>query len=229
MNLNKTVSKIKQVNVNELIFYKNNARVHPDKQIEQIANSIIKFGFNNPILINSENIIIAGHGRLMAAKKIGLKTVPAIYLKHMTEDEVRAFIILDNKIASNANWDYDILSEEMDLIDMSELDIDLLGFTEHELTSLLEFNSPVFDITGVDSKINNKKYYNEEWHGMPEFNQPDKTSNRRLIVHFRSETDIKKFFNLINQSFTNKTNSIWYPVQINMDTNNRRYKCNEEP
>ena len=89
----------------ELIPYVNNARTHSDEQINQIAGSIKEFGFNNPILLDGENGVVAGHGRLLAAKKLGLKEVPCIELAHLTEAKKRAYILADNKIALNSGWD----------------------------------------------------------------------------------------------------------------------------
>ena len=93
----------------ELIPYVNNARTHSDEQVAQIAASIKEFGFNAPILLDGDNGIIAGHGRLMAAKKLGLEQVPCIELKHLSEAQKKAYILADNKLALNAGWDSQLL------------------------------------------------------------------------------------------------------------------------
>ena len=97
--------KITYCPVGELTPYMRNARTHSDEQIDQVAASIKEFGFTNPILLDGDKSIIAGHGRLLAAKKIGMNQVPTITLDHMTEAQKRAYIIADNKLALNAGWD----------------------------------------------------------------------------------------------------------------------------
>ncbi len=103
-NMTKSL-KITYCPVGELTPYMRNARTHSEEQIDQVAASIKEFGFTNPILLDGGNSIIAGHGRLLAAKKIGLRQVPTITLDHMTEAQKRAYIIADNKLALNAGWD----------------------------------------------------------------------------------------------------------------------------
>lgn len=120
----------------KLIPYANNARTHDDSQVTQIASSIKEFGFNNPILIDDDNGIIAGHGRLMAAKKLGLKEVPTIKLSHLTDAQRKAYILADNRIALNSGWDAELLSLELKDLD-SEIDLTLLGFDAKELSALL--------------------------------------------------------------------------------------------
>jgi ParB-like chromosome segregation protein Spo0J len=125
-------------NVDELVPYANNARTHSEAQVAQIAASIAEFGFNAPVLIDGANGIIAGHGRVMAAKKLGLVQVPVIELSHMTEAQKRAYIIADNKIALNAGWDEEKLAAEIAaLSDVGVINIETLGFSEDEVASLL--------------------------------------------------------------------------------------------
>jgi len=124
--------------VNDLIPYINNARVHSDDQINQIAASIKEFGFTNPILIDGENGIIAGHGRVLASKKLNIDKVPTIELSHLTETQKKAYILADNKLALNAGWDDDLLS--LELLNLRELDfdLDLIGFGEDELDQIIQ-------------------------------------------------------------------------------------------
>ena len=124
--------------VAELIPYASNSRTHSDEQVAQIAASIKEFGWTNPILIDGENGIIAGHGRLMAARKLGHTEVPVIELKDMTEAQKKAYVIADNKLALNAGWDNEILKIEIEALKEVGFDIDLLGFDEKELGLLLE-------------------------------------------------------------------------------------------
>jgi ParB-like chromosome segregation protein Spo0J len=127
------MSHISMVNVDSLIPYVNNARKHSYEQISQIAASIKEFGWTNPILVDGENGIIAGHGRLQAALKLGIEQVPVIELKHLSEAQKKALIIADNKIASNADWDKELLSLELDELKELDFDIELLGFSFDEL------------------------------------------------------------------------------------------------
>jgi len=130
----KVVTKL----VADLIPYVRNSRTHSDAQVAQIAASIKEFGWTNPILIDGENGIIAGHGRLLAARKLGQDKVPVIELGHMTEAQKRAYVIADNQLAMNAGWDTALLM--LELVDLKDqgFDLDLLGFDPSELEKLLE-------------------------------------------------------------------------------------------
>lgn len=112
----------------ELIPYINNSRTHSEQQVQQVAASIQEFGFTNPILIDDESGIIAGHGRLQAAQLLGLDNVPTITLTGLTEAEKKAYIITDNQLALNAGWDIDSLKIEVDRLNELDFDITLLGF-----------------------------------------------------------------------------------------------------
>lgn len=118
--------------------YAKNARTHSDDQVEQIASSIREFGFTNPILVDSKDGIIAGHGRLMAAKRLQLAQVPVIVLDHLTDQQRRAYIIADNKLALNAGWDNTLLAEELMDLQAEGYDVELTGFSDEELADLLE-------------------------------------------------------------------------------------------
>jgi site-specific DNA-methyltransferase (adenine-specific) len=122
----------------DLIPYINNSRKHSDDQVSQIAASIKEFGWTNPILVDGDNGIIAGHGRIMAAKKLGMTEVPVIELAHLSKEQRKALIIADNKLALNSDWDTNLLSIE--LADLQELgfDLNLTGFNADELANLLQ-------------------------------------------------------------------------------------------
>ena len=134
--------KIEIVGIDEIKESNYNSRIHSEAQVEKIANSIEEFGFVNPIIIDDENEIIAGHGRYTAAKYLKLKEIPTIKLTHLTEDKKRAFIIADNKIALSGEWDYDMLKEEFDTILKSEMNIDLLGFNRNFIDSMFKEKNP---------------------------------------------------------------------------------------
>ena len=128
---------VQQIALEQLVPYARNARTHSESQVAQIAGSIAEFGFVNPVLVGGDNVIIAGHGRVMAAKKLGLQTVPAIKLDHLTENQRRALVIADNKIAENAGWDEELLRLELQNLADEDFDLDLLGFDDVELDDLL--------------------------------------------------------------------------------------------
>ena len=130
-----------------LIPYANNARVHSDSQIAQIAASIKEFGFNNPILTDGGNGVIAGHGRLLAAQKLGSEEVPVIELTHLSETQKKAYILADNKIALNAGWDDELLGLELGEIKGLDFDLDITGFSAEDV---VEINSENIDIEEVD-------------------------------------------------------------------------------
>jgi ParB-like chromosome segregation protein Spo0J len=121
----------------DLVPYVANSRTHSEEQVAQIAASIKEFGFTNPILTDGENGIIAGHGRLMAARKLGLAEVPTIALAGLTAAQKRAYVIADNKLALNAGWDYELLSSEITGLENDGFDLSLLGFDESELGNIL--------------------------------------------------------------------------------------------
>ncbi|MGO9966525.1 MAG: ParB N-terminal domain-containing protein, partial [Bryobacteraceae bacterium] len=131
-----------------LVPYARNARTHSAEQIAQIAASILEFGFTNPILVDSMDGIIAGHGRLLAARKFGLAEVPVVVLDHLSETQRRAYILADNKLAMNAGWDEKMLASELRELETDGADLALIGFSDEELEALLEDgDAPSEDVT----------------------------------------------------------------------------------
>lgn len=124
---------IESIKTSELIPYARNSRTHDAKQVQQIASSIKEFGFNNPVLIDADNGIIAGHGRVLAAQLLKMDTVPTIKLEHLTDTQKRAYIIADNKIALNSGWDEEMLKIEIEELKLADFDLDLTGFDDGEL------------------------------------------------------------------------------------------------
>jgi DNA modification methylase len=129
--------KIEQLPTDTLIPYARNTRTHSEAQVAQIAGSIREFGFTNPVLIDGENGIIAGHGRVLAAQKLALSKVPCIRLSHLTDTQRRAYIIADNKLALNAGWDEELLGLELADLREDGFDLELTGFDGDELANLL--------------------------------------------------------------------------------------------
>jgi len=133
-----SVPSIKTVPIETLIPYARNARTHSDAQVAQIAASIKEFGLTNPVLVDGENGIIAGHGRVLAARKLGMDTVPVIELSHLTDTQKRAYILADNQLALNAGWDTELLQIELTELDGLDFDLSLIGFDADFLDGLLE-------------------------------------------------------------------------------------------
>lgn len=131
-----TSTTIKKIKTKDLIPYANNSRTHSDEQVLQIAASIKEFGFLNPIIVDGDNGIIAGHGRVMGAKKLGIEELPCIDASHLTEAQKKAYIIADNKLALNAGWDDEILRVEFETLKELDFDLELTGFSLDEIGEL---------------------------------------------------------------------------------------------
>jgi DNA modification methylase len=151
MILQWTAKHIEQWAIDKLTPYARNPRTHSDAQVAQIAASIAEFGFNNPILVDTHAGIIAGHGRLLAARKLQLEHVPVIVLDHLTESQKRAFILVDNKLAENAGWDEDLLGCELAALEEEDFNLDLIGFDDQELARLLADQEAASGLTDEDA------------------------------------------------------------------------------
>jgi DNA modification methylase len=151
LNLHSMAKQIELWVIDKLIPWARNPRTHSDAQIAQIAASIAEFGFNNPILVDTKAGIIAGHGRLLAARKLGLKEVPVIVLDHLTEAQKRAYIIADNQLALNAGWNDDLLRMELAALQEEDFDVSLIGFADEELARLLADQEAAQGLTDEDA------------------------------------------------------------------------------
>jgi DNA modification methylase len=143
--------KIEQRPIEALIPYINNSRKHSDEQVAQIAASIKEFGWTNPILVDGDNGLIAGHGRLLAARKLGMAKVPVIELDHLSENQKKALIIADNKLALNSDWDNNLLMIELQELDSEDFDLSVLGFDQDELDAFLNPIEPTTGLTDEDA------------------------------------------------------------------------------
>ena len=150
--------------VSVLIPYVNNSRTHSETQVNQICASINEFGFTNPLLIDEKDNIIAGHGRLLASKKLNMEEVPCIVLEGLTEAQKKAYIIADNKMALNAGWDEELLKLELENLKELDFDLELTGFNEKELDKIFDKKDeenpytakvqiPQYDITGENPEL----------------------------------------------------------------------------
>lgn len=178
-------SKIENWPIDKLSEYENNSKLHPESQVEKIAASIVEFGFINPMLVDSSGKIIAGHGRLLASKRLGLSEVPVIVLDHLTDMQRKALIIADNKLAESG-WDMDKLSEELSELSDEGFDLDVIGFTDKEIEDVLHSSdySQIFPDTNSNTMPNDQP-------------EPAKSSNIQETRH-KPKTCPKCGFELIS-------------------------------
>lgn len=174
----------------KLIPYANNTRTHSKEQVKQIASSINEFGFTNPVLIDGNNGIIAGHGRVMASELLQIKEVPCIILDGLTETQKKAYIIADNKLALNAGWDEELLKLEIEALQEMNFDIDLLGFNEDELRNIFD------DLIQEDYEESNLK-------------EQDYKEKFEIIIECESELQQEElFYNLTNEGYKCRVQSL---------------------
>ena len=142
---------LEHYNIDSLIPYERNSRIHSDEQIERIAASIQEFGFTNPILIDGEHGIIAGHGRLAAAKKLGMEKVPVIQLAHLSDAQKQAYIIADNRLAELSEWNKELLAEELAELQSFDFDLSLIGFDDASLAEIMPAEKELQPLTDEDA------------------------------------------------------------------------------
>lgn len=159
--------EIENIPTGELKAYEKNSRTHGKKQIDQVVASIKEFGFTNPLLVDEGNTLIAGHGRLLAAKKIGMEEVPCVRLSHLSEAQKKAYVIADNKIALNSGWDEDLLKSELDELDSLGFDVAVTGFDD------------LLDGTGLG----------DEREGEVKFSEYLNEANNYVVLTFDNEID----------------------------------------
>ena len=153
-----TKQKIEYLKIDDLAPYARNSRTHSPEQVEQIAASITEFGFTNPVLIDGKGGIIAGHGRVMAARTLGMEELPCIRLSHLTDAQKRAYIIADNKLALNAGWDEDLLKSELGALEGLGFDISVIGFSDEEMQALSGDEYPVHEPESSSKEIDPDDY-----------------------------------------------------------------------
>ena len=193
------------VNPKELKDNPQNRNKHGSDQVERLADIYKYQGIRHPVIVSKlSGKIVAGHGRKLAAIRAGIEKFPVVYQQFESKEQEYLFIQSDNAIALWAELDFSSIGK--DIMDFeNEIDIKNLGIKNFFLG---------------DSDIS----LEEQWDGMPEFDQDDKNSFRKVIVHFEKQEDVESFFKILGQSFTDKTKSIWHPEQQRMDTESKRYE-----
>lgn len=182
--------EITKVPIGELKNYEKNSRTHSKKQIAQVVASIKEFGFTNPILIDEDNVLIAGHGRLMAAKELEMDLIPCVRLSHLSEAQKKAYVIADNKIALNSGWDDDLLQSELKELDSLGFDFGVTGFEE------------ILEGTGLE----------ESAKGEVEFSEYLNESNNYVVLYFDNDIDwlqAQTHFNLKSVSSQRANGKPW--------------------
>ena len=192
--------EIKQFKLTDIKPYTKNPRKKID--IEKVANSIKEFGWQQPIVVDKNNIIIAGHSRYEAAKMLKEDTVPVL-VANISEDKAKGYRIADNKTNQYSEWDYDLLHNEFQDLIKDNFELSKLGFNNNELDSILNWDNTNSKWLDAD----------EEWQDMPEFNHDNLAPHRRLIVNFGNIDAVEKFFKLVGQDYTDKTKYIDIPFR----------------
>ena len=193
--------------------YENNPRKKRD--VEKVANSIREFGWQQPIVVDKDYVVIVGHSRLSAAKMLQEKKVPVV-IANITEEKAKAYRIADNKTNEYSDWDFTALHREFsDLLD-NNYGLENLGFEEHELESLITFDDA------------NTKWLNqaEEWQGMPQYEHEDQTPYRSLTMHFMKKEHLETFLQLIKQDVTDRTRWLYFPRQEKQVLKEKAYSVN---
>ena len=162
--------RVEQISLDELIPYARNSRTHSDLQIAQLAASIKEWGWTQPILVDESGMIIAGHGRVLAARKLGVESVTAIVAEGWTETQKRAYVLADNKLAANAGWDPELLALEFEELEAADFNVVLTGFDDEEIAALTSLDEPDDDSASEDdsSETDYKcPKCSHEWSGKP--------------------------------------------------------------
>jgi hypothetical protein len=199
---------IERLNIETLKLAKKNPRYHSEANIAKIARSIETYGWTTPALVTDKLEVIAGHGRIYAARTLGLTEVPCIRLGHLTPKLAEAYRIADNRLGLDSDWDEEMLGSVLKEM-KSDIEWDELftGFSQVEIMSRL----------GLD--------LGEEWFDMPEFEHGEKAAFRSVMVHFNDQQAVDQFAALLEVTVTAKTKYVWFPRQSRTDNRGVRYKA----
>lgn len=190
---------IQQIEIDKIIPYHNNPR--KNQAIDKVASSLSEYGFQQPIVVDKNMVVIVGHTRLQGAKKIGMEKVPVL-IADLDEAKAKAYRIADNRLSEDSAWDYDLLKGEIDILKEINFDINELGFEEQELETII-FQENHDTREWLDTE--------EHWQDMPSFEHSDQSPFRSLTINFVNKEAVDTFFQLIKQDYTDKTKYVWFP------------------
>ena len=190
--------KVQQIDINKVIPYARNPRKNQGA-IAKVAASIKEFGWQQPIVIDNEMVIIAGHTRLAAAQSLSMNKVPIVVAENLSPSQVKAYRLADNRISEESEWDEELLRLELDELKDEDFNLIFTGFSLAEI-------SP----ESLEKEVGINNAY-EEWKEMPEFDQKNKMAFRSFPIHFKNQEAVDKFAALINQKITDRTRYIWFP------------------
>ena len=205
---------IEQWPIDRPIPYARNARKISDKAVDKIAASIKEFGWQQPIVVDRDGVIIAGHTRLQAARKLQLTAVPVHVAKDLTDGQVKAYRLMDNRSHQETDWDLGLLAPELADLQAMSADLALTGFEIAELDALIDKKSVAVEV--VESPEG-------EWQDMPDYSHKDLTSFKKCIVHFRNAQDMAAFEELIGQRIPQNTKALWFPEEAINAVKDLRY------
>lgn len=201
--------KVEIVSIESIVPYANNPR-NNEEAIEKVARSIDEFGWQQPIVVDENMVIIVGHTRLLAAKSLGLNEVPIHVADKLTDEQARAYRLADNRTNEYASWNMKMLGIELRDLDDIGFDIELTGFNNIELASLL-----------IDPEV--IEDHSAEWQGMPEY-ESENVAYKSLVVHFLKAQDVNNFSQLIGQAIGDRTKYLWFPPVEKEDAKSKEYR-----
>jgi ParB-like chromosome segregation protein Spo0J len=201
--------KVETVSIESIVPYANNPR-NNEEAIEKVARSIDEFGWQQPIVVDENMVIIVGHTRLLAAKSLGLNEVPIHVADKLTDEQARAYRLADNRTNEYASWNMKMLGIELRDLDDIGFDIELTGFNNIELASLL-----------IDPEV--IEDHSAEWQGMPEY-ESENVAYKSLVVHFLKAQDVNDFSQLIGQAIGDRTKYLWFPPVEKEDAKSKEYR-----
>ena len=201
--------KIENVHIDSVIPYANNPRNNSDA-VDKVAASIQAFGWQQPIVVDDNMVVIVGHTRLLAAKKLGFNEVPVQVADKLTAEQAKAYRLADNRTNEYASWDMKMLGIELRDLDDLGIDLELTGFNNIELASLL-----------IDPEV--IEDHSAEWQGMPEY-ESENVAYKSVMVHFLKAQDVNDFSQLIGQAIGDRTKYLWFPPVEKEDAKSKEYR-----
>ena len=209
---------IEMVDIKTIIPYVRNPRKN-DEAVDKVAGSIQEFGWKQPIVVDKDNVIVVGHTRYLAAQKLGIEEVPILVADELNPQQIKAYRIADNKTAEFSTWDNEQLVLEIQELQNDSYDVLKTGFEQEEIDNLIE----IIEGTEVED-------IEDEWDGMPNYNNEDQTSFRHIIVHFDDQEGIDAFARLLGNeySITDKSKYIHFPPVENKDHKSEIFESDDE-